>query len=73
MLALPKPRKTESIRSYIARMGDKFLNCGDTLFVYILRDLADCDDDLGECLLRLEHARGDIEHVEEGIRDLLEV
>jgi len=55
-LALPGPKT--KIRTFADKLGDF---SGDTLFLFVVRELSDCDNDPEECLKRLDSAIEDLE------------
>lgn len=61
LLALDPPLHNETIDAYIERVGghETVLNCGDTLFAFILFELSNCGSH-EECVYMLEGALRDV-------------
>jgi hypothetical protein len=60
LLPIDPPLKNETIDAYMKRVGrDEVLSCGDTLFAFILFELADASDRAG-CVYMLDRAVDDL-------------
>lgn len=64
LLPIEPPTESETLRQFQARIQD----CGDTLFLFLLRELSECSDDPEGCL---ERAISDIEAVLHSVPDVL--
>lgn len=48
------------------------VDCGDTLFLFLVRELSDCAEDAEECLRRVYRAMDDLESVAWKLADMIE-
>ena len=65
LLALEPPEENETFAAYRQRMGGNkgILDCGDTLFAFLLFEAADESGDPDEVIRRFDTAVSDIEQV----------
>jgi hypothetical protein len=70
LLPIKKPNKGELVGHWLVRCKRELENCGDTLFLFVLREMSDAKNDVNEAAEMLQRALFDLEAVRDAIGDL---